>query len=59
MSFDLWYLSRCLRRLVRRAACERFGHTWRFAADSFYCRACRISGQDAYYGRRSRRGFAG
>lgn len=59
MSFDSLHLSRRLRRLLRRAVCDRFGHTWRFAADSFYCRACRISGQDAYYRRRGAHGFAG
>lgn len=58
MSLDPWRLSLSLRRLVRRAVCERFGHTWRFAADAFYCRACRISGHDAYYRRRHTRSFA-
>lgn len=50
--------SRRLRRLVRRAVCERFGHTWKFAAETFHCRACRITGQDAYYRRTRRREFA-
>ncbi|HEX8560751.1 MAG TPA: hypothetical protein VF668_21840 [Pyrinomonadaceae bacterium] len=59
MSFDPLYLSWRLRRLVRRAVCRRFGHTWRFAAGSFYCRACRISGQDAYRRRVRAHGFAG
>ncbi|HYY94946.1 MAG TPA: hypothetical protein VE713_10535 [Pyrinomonadaceae bacterium] len=52
MSIDPASLSWRLRRLIRRAVCERFGHTWSFSAGSFYCRACRISGYDAY----SRRG---
>jgi len=52
-------LSALLRRLVRRAVCERFGHTWHLTAFSAYCRACRVSAQDAYYCRRRRtRGFA-
>jgi hypothetical protein len=55
MSLDPWHLSRSLRRLVRRAVCERFGHSWRFAAGTFHCRACRITGQDAYYRRRHAR----
>lgn len=54
MSLDPLQLSRSLRRLVRRAVCERFGHSWKFAADTFHCRACRITGQDAYYQRRHR-----
>ena len=52
MPLDPWQLSRRLRRLVRRAVCERFGHSWKFAADTFHCRACRIPAQDAYYRRR-------
>lgn len=52
MSLDPRHLSRSLRRLVRRAFCERFGHRWRFAAGAFHCGACRITGQDAYYRRR-------
>lgn len=44
---------------MRRAVCRRFGHMWRFAAGSFYCRACRISGQDAYRRRVRAHGFAG
>jgi hypothetical protein len=53
-------LSSLVRRLVRRAVCERFGHTWHFAPYSLYCRACRISGHDAYRSRRRRtHGFAG
>lgn len=53
-------LASLFRRLVRRAVCERFGHTWRLTAHFVYCRACRVSGQDAYYGRRRRaHGFAG
>lgn len=55
MNLDSWDLSRHLRRLVRRAVCERFGHSWKFAADTFHCRACRITGQDAYRRRSSRR----
>lgn len=53
-------LSSLVRRLVRRAVCERFGHTWHFTPYFIYCRACRISGQDAYRSRRRRtHGFAG
>jgi len=58
MLLDSWDMSRRLRRLVRRAVCERFGHRWKFAADTFHCRACRITGQDAYYRRPRRREFA-
>ncbi|MBV8859460.1 MAG: hypothetical protein JOZ02_21185 [Acidobacteria bacterium] len=57
MSLDSWDLSWRLRRLVRRAVCERFGHSWKFAADTFHCRACRITAQDAYYRRRRARGL--
>jgi hypothetical protein len=52
-------LSSALRRLIRRSVCDRFGHTWNFSGDYFYCRACRISGHDAYYRRGRARGFAG
>jgi hypothetical protein len=58
MPLDLWHLSRSLRRLVRRAVCERFGHSWKFAADTFHCRTCRITAQDVYYRRSRRREFA-
>ena len=53
---DLYWL---VRRLVRRAVCDRFGHTWHFAPDFVYCRACRVSGQDAYRRPRRTHGFAG
>ena len=52
MSLDPWQFSWRLRRLVRRAVCERFGHSWKFAAETFHCRACRITAQDAYRRRR-------
>lgn len=53
-------LSSLARRLIRRAVCERFGHTWQVTPHSACCRACRLSAQDAYYSRRRRaRGFAG
>ncbi|MBV9926154.1 MAG: hypothetical protein JOZ96_14135 [Acidobacteria bacterium] len=58
MSLDPWQLSRRLRRLVRRTVCERFGHSWKFAADTFHCRACRLPAQDAYC-RPRRRQLAG
>ncbi|MFL6337280.1 MAG: hypothetical protein ACJ754_28610 [Pyrinomonadaceae bacterium] len=58
MSLDPWQLSWRLRRLVRRAVCERFGHSWRFASDTFHCRACRITAQDAYYRPRRRHELA-
>ena len=58
MSSDSWNLSRRLRRLIRRAVCERYGHSWKFTADTFHCRACHITGQDAYYRRRRGREFA-
>jgi hypothetical protein len=59
MFIDPLYLSQRVRRLIRRAVCERFGHSWKFAADYFYCRACRISAQDAYRRRGRAHGFAG
>lgn len=52
MSLDPLRLSRSFRRLMRRSVCRRFGHSWRLAAGFFACRVCRVSGHDAYYGRR-------
>lgn len=59
MTLDPSYLTWCLRRLVRRTICRRFGHSWRFDPDYVYCRACRISGHDAYYRRRRAVGYVG
>jgi hypothetical protein len=58
MFLDPLDLSRRLRRFVRRAVCDRFGHAWVFRSDHYYCRACRISGHDAYRRRRRAQRFA-
>ncbi len=51
-------LSSALRRLIGRSVCGRLGHTWNFSGEYLYCRACRVSGHDAYYHRRRAHGFA-